>query len=249
MKFKEFGDKNKPVIIFLHGGGLSWWSYKPQIEMLQNNYFIIVPVIDGHGDAWENTYVSIEKSAEQVIDYIKENCSGKVFAICGLSLGAQITVEILSQESDITEHAVIESALVYPMKTITKLNLPMLSLCYGLIKKRWFAKLQAKSLNIPDELFDNYFEDSSKMTKESLINIMRSNGYYSMPSALCNTRAKTLILVGQKELSIMKRSANLLHDTIKGSSLNVIERSGHGEISLIHPEKYINLLQHFFTSN
>ena len=28
MKFKEFGDKNKPAIVLLHGGGLSWWSYK-----------------------------------------------------------------------------------------------------------------------------------------------------------------------------------------------------------------------------
>jgi predicted esterase len=35
MIFKEFGNKNKPVIIFLHGSGLSWWSLKPQIEALR----------------------------------------------------------------------------------------------------------------------------------------------------------------------------------------------------------------------
>lgn len=38
MIFKEFGNKDNPVIIFLHGGGLSWWSLKPQIEELQNEY-------------------------------------------------------------------------------------------------------------------------------------------------------------------------------------------------------------------
>lgn len=26
MKFKEFGNRELPTIIFLHGGGLSWWS-------------------------------------------------------------------------------------------------------------------------------------------------------------------------------------------------------------------------------
>jgi len=26
------------VIIFLHGGGVSWWSWKPQIEALQKKY-------------------------------------------------------------------------------------------------------------------------------------------------------------------------------------------------------------------
>jgi pimeloyl-ACP methyl ester carboxylesterase len=246
MIFKEFGNKNNPVIIFIHGGGLSWWSLKPQIEALQNEYFIVTPIIDGHGDDWNNTFISIRKSAEGVIDYIKDYCNGKVFAICGLSIGAQIVVEILSQESDITEHAVIESALVYPMKMTTKLTVPIYNLCYGLIKKRWYAKLQAKTLNVPEELFESYYIDSSRMTKESLINITKSNGNYSISPELCNTKAKTIILVGEKELSIMKKSAKLLHDTIKGSSLKVIEKSGHGEISLIHTDRYIDLIKCFF---
>jgi len=246
MIFKEFGDKNMPVIIFLHGGGLSWWSWKPQIEALQKDYYIVTPIIDGHGDAYNTTFVSIKKSAEQVIKYIKENCNGKVYAICGLSIGAQITIEILSKECNITENAVIESALVYPIKMAITLTVPIYNICFGLIKKRWFAKLQAKTLKVPDELFESYYQDSSRMTKESLINFTKSNGDYPMPSTLCNTNAKTLILVGEKELSVMKKSASLLHETINGSILKVIEKSGHGEISLIYPDKYLNLLQQLF---
>ena len=166
MIFKEFGNKNMPVIIFIHGGGLSWWSWKPQIEVLQKNYRIITPIIDGHGDACDTTFVSIKESAEQVIKYIKENCNGKIFALCGLSIGAQIIVEILSKESDITENAVIESALVYPIKMVIALTVPMYNMCYGLIKKRWFAKLQAKTLNVPVELFETYYQESSRMTKK-----------------------------------------------------------------------------------
>jgi pimeloyl-ACP methyl ester carboxylesterase len=249
MIFKEFGDQNMPAIIFLHGGGLSWWSWKTQIEVLQKNYRIITPIIDGHGDAAATTFVTIKKSAQQVVGYIKENCNGKVFALCGLSIGAQIVVEILSQECDIAENAVIESALVYPIKTAVALTVPMYNMSYGLIKKRWYSKLQAKTLNVPDELFESYYEDSIRMTKESLINITKSNGDYSIPPTLCNTKAKTLILVGEKELSIMKKSAALLHNTINGSCLKVIEKSGHGEISLLYPDKYLELLQDFFMNN
>ncbi|OJD64230.1 alpha/beta fold hydrolase [Bacillus sp. NH11B] len=245
MLFKEFGNKNMPVIILLHGGGLSWWSLKPQIEALKKEYYIVTPIIDGHGDDWNNTFVSIKKSAEQVINYIKENCNGKVFAICGLSIGAQIVVEIISQEFDITENAVIESALVYPMKIAVTLTVPMYNMCYGLIKNRWYAKLQAKTLNVPEELFETYYEDSSRMTKETLINITKNNGDYPIPSTLCKTKAKTLILVGEKELSIMKKSAALLHATINDSLLKVIKKNRHGEISLIHPDKYLDIVQHF----
>lgn len=248
MIFKEFGNKNNPVIIFLHGGGLSWWSFKQQIEVLQKKYFIVTPIIDGHGEDWTNTFISIRKSAERVIEYIEANHNGKIFAICGLSIGAQITVEIISQKCDITEYAVIESALVYPMKMVNKLIVPMYGLCYGLIKKKWYAKLQAKTLNIPEKLFEVYYMDSSRMTKESLINITKSNSEYSISETLCNTKAKTLILVGEKELPIMKKSAKLLHEIIKGSSLKVIEKCGHGEISLIHTDKHIELLQKLFTN-
>jgi pimeloyl-ACP methyl ester carboxylesterase len=249
MEFKEFGNKSMPVIIFIHGGGLSWWSWKPQIEALQKDYCIVTPIIDGQGEACDTTFVSIKKSGEQVIKYIKDNCNGRVLAICGLSIGAQITVEILSKECDITDNAVIESALVYPIKMTKALTVPMFNISYGLTKKRWFAKLQAKSLNVPDNLFEIYYEESSRMTKESLINIAISNGNYPMPKTLCNTKSKTLILVGEKELSIMKKSASLLHETINGSFLKVIKKSGHGEISLIYPDKYLNLLQQLFSDN
>jgi len=249
MIFKEFGNKSMPIIIFLHGGGLSWWSWKPQIEALKKEYCIVTPIIDGHGEACDTTFVSIKKSGEQVIKYIKDNCNGKVLAICGLSIGAQITVEILSKECAITDNAVIESALVYPIKMVSELTVPMYKMCYGLTKKRWFAKLQAKSMNVPENLFETYYEESSRITKESLINITISNVNYPMPQTLCNTKAKTLILVGEKELSIMKKSASLLNETINGSVLKVIEKSGHGEISLIYPDKYLNLLQQLFAKN
>ncbi|MCY6958981.1 alpha/beta fold hydrolase [Clostridium brassicae] len=249
MIFKEFGNKNMPVIVLIHGGGLSWWSWKSQIEALQNDYCVVTPIIDGHGDGWDTTFISIQKSANDVIKYIKENHNGKVLAICGLSIGAQIVVEILSKEYDISENAVIESALVYPMKMTVALTVPMYNLFYGMIKKPWYSKLQAKTLNVPDELFETYYKDSSRMTKESLINIAKSNGNYSLPSTICNTKSKTLILVGENELSIMKKSANLLHNTIKGSFLKIIEKSGHGEISLLYPNKYIDLLQQFLVNN
>lgn len=246
MIFKEFGNKNNPVILLFHGGGLSWWSLKPLIEELQKNHYVVTPIIDGHGEDWNNTFISIENSATQAIDYIKESLKGKVFAICGLSIGAQIVVEILSKEPDITEYAVIESALVYPMKTTTKLTVPMYHLCYRLIKKRWFAKLQAKTLNVPDDLFETYYLESAQMSKQSLINLTISNGGYSLPLTLCKTKANVLVLVGEKELSIMKKSAKLIHDTIKGSTYKVIKKSGHGEISLIRPNEYLDILQRHF---
>jgi len=246
MQFKKFGNKKNPVILFLHGGGLSWWSWKQEIDCFQKDYCVVAAILDGHGDDWTTPFISIQNSAQKLITYIYENFGGQVFCICGLSIGAQIVVEVLSQEKDIAENAVIESALVISMKKTTALMTPLYHWTYGLIKKPWFAKLQAKTLNVPDDLFENYFNDSSRMTKESLINMTKSNGNYSIPSALEDTNAKALILVGEKELGIMKKSAFLLNKTMKASVLKVIKNSGHGEISLINYKAYVEVLEQFF---
>ena len=244
MLFKEFGNKDLPTIIVLHGGGLSWWSLKGLTEILQEYYHIVTPIIDGHGEDAE-TFFSIEDSANKLIEFIDNNFHGRVFAIAGLSIGAQITAEVLSLRIDISEYAIIESALVFPIKSTT-LMASSGKLFYGLIKKRWFSKIQAKTLSLPKEMFEDYYQDSIKISKQSLYNITVSNGNYSLKKSISDTKSKVLIMVGERELEIMKKSAKELNNSIPGSKIFIIPEMKHGEVSLLHPEQYAEILCGFF---
>lgn len=245
MLFTQTGDSQKPTIILLHGGGLSDWSWQPVASLLQPDYHVITPIIDGHGADGKTAFTSIEASASTLIRYIDTHCGGTVFALAGLSIGAQIAVEVLSQRPDIAWYAIIESALVYPIKGTTALTAPSYGLFYGLIAKRWFAKLQAKSLCVPDHLFETYYQDSLQISKQSLINITLSNGTYALKNTISHTTAKVLLIVGSKELGIMKKSAHRLHDCIKNSELYIAKGMKHGEMSLVHTADYARLLKAF----
>jgi pimeloyl-ACP methyl ester carboxylesterase len=247
MIFKETANNGLPTIILLHGGGLSYWSFQKVIEQLQTDFHIVTPIIDGHGEDGEETFISIEDSSAKVLNYIDAHCHGKVFALGGLSIGAQIVAEVLSQRMEIANYAIIESALVYPIKGIRAMAAPTYQLFYGLVKQRWFSKTQAKTLCIPSTMFERYYQDSLNISKQSLINITLSNGNYDLKSSIKNTKAKVLIIVGGKEIGIMKKSAKRLHNTIGNSELYVAPAMGHGEISLAHSEKYVELIKSFFT--
>ena len=158
MIIKEYGKQNKEAIMLLHGGGLSWWNYKYEIELLKDDFHIIIPILDGHSGSDEK-FISIEENAKRIIDFIDEHCNGHILMIGGLSLGGQILLEILSQKSDICDYAIIESALVMPMKLTNKMIEISFSMCYGLISKKWFSKLQFNSLKIRKELFNEYYQD------------------------------------------------------------------------------------------
>ena len=77
--------------MMLHGGGLSWWNYRDEAEILCDDYHVILPIIDGHADSGSQ-FESIELVADKLIEYINSNCNGKIKVLCGLSLGAQIAV-------------------------------------------------------------------------------------------------------------------------------------------------------------
>ena len=245
MQFKEFGDKSSKTIILLHGGGLSWWSFKDVAVLLENGYHVVAPIIDGHGEDGNTNFISIEDSAKKLIEYIDSDCGAKVFALAGLSIGAQIVTDVLSQKSDIAEFAIIESALVIPIKgaaAMAKTN----NLLFGLIKQRWFSKMQAKSLALPNELFELYYNDSVKMSKQSLINITLSNGNYKIKDSLSKTQAQVLIIVGEKEIGMMRKSAEMLHSSIQNNRLYVAPKMKHGEMSLLYPQKYVECLKSLF---
>ena len=247
MIFKGKGDINKPIVLLLHGGGLSDWSLENTTKLFVNDYSVITTIIDGHGEDSYTEFISIEDSADKIISYIKTNLGGSIYAICGLSIGAQIICEILAREKFIVKYAVIESALVYPIKIATLLTVPTYELTYGLIKKRWFSKIQAKSLCVPENLFETYYNDSIKMSKQSLINITKSNGNYSLKSSVSDTTTKVLIIVGGKEISIMKKSAKLINEKLKNSKLLVLPKLKHGEFSLVHYNQYEKVVKELFT--
>lgn len=238
MEYVEYGAEQKNTIIFLHGGGLAPWNFREEADRLKDNYHVIIPVLNGHSGS-DREFTTIGSNADEVINFIDEKCSGSVFMICGLSLGGQILVDILSKRKEICRFAIIESALVLPMRTTHALIKPTISLCYPLVKKRWFAKLQFHSLHIRKDYFDDYYRDSTAITKENMIAFLRENSDYQLKNDIGECQAKTLILVGSRESNIMKKSAEILHKKIPDSSLEILRGYYHGDLSMNHAESYI----------
>lgn len=237
MKVIEYGKENEKVVILLHGGGLSWWSYKEVAECLKDDYHVVLPILDGHADS-DGDFTSIEANASEIISYIDEKFGGSVTMIGGLSLGAQISVEILAQRADICQTALLESALILPMKMTHRLVAPMMDMSYGLIKKEWFAKLQFASLKMKPELYDEYYRDTCKITKENMTAFLKANSAYTVKDSISETKARVHICVGQKEQGNMIRSAKKLHELITGSSFEILQKRYHGEYSINHAEEY-----------
>ena len=241
MRYVEYGNQNPETIILLHGGGLSWWNYRDVAQLLSDRFHVVLPILDGHADS-DVPFTSIDDNAARIIAYIDQHFGGNVLAIGGLSLGGQIAVEMLTQRPDICRFALLESTLVKPSKLTYALIGPTFGMSYGLIKQKWFAKMQAAYLGIPKKLFNDYFRDTCKINKEDMIAFLQSNSAYSIKPALRDAQAKVHIVFGSKEQASIRTSGRLLNRMIPGSTLEILPGYRHGDLSLNHPQAYAQML-------
>lgn len=243
----EFGKQNQDVVILLHGGGLAPWNYREAARLLEKDYRVILPVLDGHAGS-DAPFTTIESNAEKLISYIDTHFGGHIAVLGGLSLGGQVALEMLNQRPDICGYALIESALVKPMKLTKALIAPFVAMSHGLIRQRWFAKLQAAYLGIPENLFRDYYRDTCAIAKGDMTAFLEANCAYECKAGLAQTRAKVKIIAGSREQKSILDSAKLLHSTIPGSCLEILPGLRHGDLSINHPERYGTILKDWVQS-
>lgn len=230
---KETGNPDGPVILFLHGGGVSGWMWDKQVDFFAD-YRVLVPDLESHGRSSEEPFISIQESARKVVELAEAKAPDKKAIIIGLSLGAQILVEILSTRPDIVSCAIINSALVRPMPWTRKMIRPVFKMSYGLIQNKSFARLQARQLYIGDEYFESYFADSKKTALPDLIRVIDSNMSYSLPESFQNARVRTMVLVGAREKGVMLKSARDMLKSNPSCKGCFVPGIGHG-VSLADP--------------
>jgi len=238
LNYVEYGKENSDVMILLHGGGLSWWNYKEAAEILQTDYHVILPILDGHAGS-DQQFTTIEDNASEIIEFINSKFGGSVLLIGGLSLGGQILLEILSQRKDICQYAIVESALAIPSKFTYSMIKPAFGSCYGLIKYRWFSKLQFKSLRIKPNLFDLYYKDTCAISKRDMIAFLQENSVFSLKAGIEECEAAVQIFVGEKENHAMRKSAKIIREKLQNSDIEVLPNMYHGDFSINYAGDYV----------
>lgn len=241
MIYEEYGKENTDVMLLLHGGGLSWWNYRAAAELLGVDYHVILPVMDGHAGS-DRDFTTMERNAEEILEFVDGKFGGQVLLMAGLSLGGQILLEILAQRGDACRFAVVESALAEPSRWMHAMIAPAFGSCCGLIQYRWFARLQFRSLGMPPALFAEYYRDTCRITKQNMVAFLQANVLYGLKDLSACT-AQVHVFVGSREKGAMLRSAKRIHKAIPGSTLRILPHMGHGEFSLNHPEEYARTLR------
>ena len=99
MKYFEFGEENRELMVMLHGGGVSYRGELPAAEEMAKVYHVVLVAYDGFNpDEPETEFKSPMDEARRLGDYITERYGGKIDILYGISYGCRVLMEVLRDE-------------------------------------------------------------------------------------------------------------------------------------------------------
>jgi len=247
LHYKEFGEGNSTLMVFIHGGGVSGWMWDKQIEYFSSKFHCLIPDMPEHGRSNNGVQFTINGTADQINDLINEKGKGKRIIVIGFSLGSQVLIAMLSKKSNLIDFAMINSALVKPVpfaKTLTK----SMMFAFPLVRNKAFSNIQAKSMYIDEAYQDIYYQESCQLNKDSFVRMMNENMSFSIANSFKNSTSKILVTVGVKERKIMKDSMKEIIKSNPNCKGYIIPRIGHG-FSLANPELFNTTLEEWLEND
>ena len=248
MRFIEFGDKKNPTIVLIHGYSVSWKMWKPHIDLLQKYYLLIVPILDGHDEENDSIFISVEKSAKDISDYIQTYYDGSIFALCGASLGGTIGLEVLAQNSIKIQKAIIDAGPAAPFsKLFTILAIKGRILQNRLIRKdiKLIKKAMYKS-PYPKEVIEDSIKMCLRMSDETCKNVQISCFTYNLPLSIKDNKADIAYWYGSKEGRIYKKSLKRISQVLPDAEIEMFKGYNHGELCIADSQHFIEKALKFF---
>ena len=250
MNFHEFGPRTAPHVMLIHGGGNAWWNYLRQARALSPRYHVILPTLDGHGEEYKRPYHSTEQTADQLMDYIQKECGGHLFALCGVSLGGQIVMELLARKSDLAEKAIIDGSLCLPQPALARFCIASVRLFGPLLFSKTACRCQLalmdrflpEEMRYPEEIKAYYLQDMPKLPRETLYAMYRTYMMrYRLKDRVKDSSAQVMYWYGEKEMSCVKKSARLFQTLLPTCELYEAKGYGHGYLSVYRPDEWLKI--------
>ncbi|GAB2943499.1 alpha/beta fold hydrolase [Nonomuraea fastidiosa] len=239
MYVRETGDAHAPPLLLLHGGGVAGWMWRPALDRLGTSHRAIIPDLPGHGRSAAEAYRSHEETARALVQILEERAPNGA-TVAGFSLGAQLTILLAATRPGLVARAVVVSAQAKPLR-FPGATLGLLAATAPLARREWFARLQARQLLIPDELLADYVRDSVRTSRETLLATVGENIRFTLPSGWAAFPNRAMVMVGERERTLMHASARAVHAALPGSRLITVPGCGHG-IPLQRPDLFAEVL-------
>jgi pimeloyl-ACP methyl ester carboxylesterase len=239
--FEENSSKNPETLIFLHGGGAGAWMWRKTVQLLPD-FHCLVPDLPEHDHSADIKPFTMNGAALAVADLIRQHAHGGKAHVVGLSLGAQVGVEMLKTAAEVLKSGFLSSPIMKPMPgtSLGFYSEGVMRWSHRLFMKPldhwdWWIRLNMKyAAGIPAEYFPESKRIFQTMSEDAWTHIMMAGMTFRMPAGLENVKTRTLVAAGKSEYGSMRESVRMLAHTLPNALAYLINIPGHSGLAESH---------------
>ena len=228
INYQTFGDANKPAIVFSNSLGTKYSMWQPQIDALQNDFFVICYDTRGHGasSAPQGPY-TIEQLGQDVTNLL-DHLNVKKASFCGISMGGLTGQWLAIHKPEYFNHVIV-------CNTAAKVGQEQAwNERAALVREQGLQPIAATAAS---RWFTERFIQSQAAIVESLSNDLAAGsaeGYASCCEALAkadlreelkNIKVPVLVIAGQQDPVTTVVDGQFMVDRIPNSQLFEINAS------------------------
>jgi len=242
MFYEEYGSRELPTIIMLHGGGMVH-SFVNQY-ILSDRFHIVIPHLYGNGRESHVQYDPIENvnAIAKITNKIGKNKVG----IVGYSIGGQIIVPLVCNYEHLFNKAIMVSPWVIKSEKALKKFSKLAALTYLMYKSKLLMKPQLKKLGLNESQLNECISYFQVMKKENLLAFWNNGiNIYDYPE-FKNVQIPMLAITGKKEIPDMAKSVKYLGEVNPNCNVEIWENYNH-DIPFKNPQRFNKTIVGFFS--
>lgn len=238
---RESGPAEAPVVVFLHGGNMSGWSWEPVVDRMQQ-YRCLVPDMPHYGKSFQHGPFEMRRAAAAVAELIRAHVGSDRAHVVGFSLGSQVGVQLLATEPQLVDRAVLSGTVINTTPFVRQTQVLLGTISRNGIYRRVVRHYRnARRAPIPSAKIGEYREDVRLITSGQLADVVVASAGFTLPEGLDKSDSPTLLVTGTKETPAVRRWAAALAQQMP----NGVDRVAVGMVHdwpLRHPDLFSRMV-------
>jgi len=244
MDILEFGNKNKEVLLMIHGFESPYQLFEDYIRFFSDNYHIFIPILPSHNKNKPEEFINFDVCVEQISEYIlqRSDMSVNIFA---MSMGGVLAMKLIQSKTLDIKNVILDGS---PLLGTSKFMKSFLTKQYismtNKTKKRNIRLIkQAINSMIPENKLQCFLDVIDAMSEQSIINYLNEIFTYRIPSELDLTNIRLTYIHGTKLNEMLaKKTAKYLKENHNANTI-CFNGKGHCENSIFNAYYMCKLLK------